>query len=246
MNTIEMVDIPAGTFLMGSLEEEGYKDERPQHYDDECYDDEYYDNEYPQHEVSVPQFFMAKTPVTQAQWRIVAEMPKVEHDLNPGPSHFKGANRPVEQVSWYEAMEFCQRLSAHTGKHYTLPTEAQWEYACRAGTDTPFYFGETITAELASYDCEQTTPVGKFPANDFGLFDLHGNVLEWCLDHWHPSYKGAPTDGSAWVKGGDEGLRMLRGGSWSLNPRNCRSAYRHRGSRANRCSDAGFRVVSLY
>jgi formylglycine-generating enzyme required for sulfatase activity len=238
MNTIEMVDIPAGTFLMGSLEEEAnsYNDERPQH------------------EVSVPQFFMGKTSVTQTQWRVVAAMEQVDRELKADPSRFKGDSLPVDSVNWHEAMEFCARLAKHTGRYYTLPSEAQWEYACRAGTQTPFHFGETITAKVANYNAgvvyglglegeyrQKTTDVGSFPANAWGLYDMHGNVLEWCLDHWHPSYKGAPIDGSAWVTDGDEGLRMLRGGSWYNIPRNCRSASRNWESRAHRNFFAGFR-----
>ena len=240
MIEIEMVLIPAGTFLMGSLEEEANS----------------YVDEYPQHEVSVPQFFMAKTPVTQAQWRIVAAMGQVDRELKADPSRFKGDSLPVDSVNWHEAIEFCARLAKHTGRYYTLPSEAQWEYACRAGTQTPFHFGETITAEVANYNAgglglegeyrQKTTNVGSFPANAWGLYDMHGNVLEWCLDHWHPSYKGAPIDGSAWVTDGDEGLRLLRGGSWYSLRRHCRSALRFRKSRAIRVSYVGFRVVSLY
>ncbi|MGC8715225.1 MAG: formylglycine-generating enzyme family protein, partial [Leptodesmis sp.] len=159
--------------------------------------------------------------------------------LDPDLSSFKGENRPVEKVCWYGAIEFCDRLSQYTGRPYRLPSEAEWEYACRAGTTTPFHFGETITTDLANYCGEdrkeygwsgsygrgpkgiyrqETTTVGSFGvANAFGLFDMHGNVWEWCLDHWHENYKGAPTDGSAWVKGGNSDLRLLRGGSWDDN-----------------------------
>jgi formylglycine-generating enzyme required for sulfatase activity len=172
--------------------------------------------------------------------------------------------RPVENVSWEDAMEFCSRLSQRTGRRYSLPSEAQWEYACRAGTNTPFHFGETITSELANYkasftyangpkgeDRKQTTPVGMFPANAWGLQDMHGNVWEWCLDHWHDSYEGAPTDGSAWVDG--EGLngersitkRLLRGGSWFYDPHFCRSACRISYDPGNRDDYVGFRVCCL-
>jgi formylglycine-generating enzyme required for sulfatase activity len=165
--------------------------------------------------------------------------------------------RPVERVSWDDAMEFCSRLRQRTGRTYTLPSEAQWEYACRAGTTTPFAFGETITPELANYDCnftygegrkgefrEQTTPVGMFDANAWGLQDMHGNVLEWCLDHWHESYEGALEDGSAWLSEGGES-RLLRGGSWNYFPRYCRSATRNHYLPVNALSDIGFRVVCL-
>jgi formylglycine-generating enzyme required for sulfatase activity len=161
-------------------------------------------------------------------------------------------------------MEFCSRLSQRTGRTYRLPSEAQWEYACRAGTTTPFHFGETITSELANYRASftyangpkgeyrgQTTPVGMFPANAWGLQDMHGNVWEWCLDHWHESYEGAPSDGSAWVDG--EGLdgeqsrreRLLRGGSWFNRPQYCRSAYRDRIHPGDRLDYWGFRVCCL-
>ncbi|MCZ8162317.1 MAG: formylglycine-generating enzyme family protein, partial [Microcystis sp. LE19-196.1B] len=135
--------------------------------------------------------------------------------------------------------EFCARLSKLTGREYRLPSEAEWEYACRAGTTTPFYFGETITGELANYrasgtyagepkgeDREQTTPVGQFPPNAFGLYDMHGNVWEWCADTWHDNYDGAPTDGSACIENGDDNRSPLRGGSWFYDPLYCRSADR--------------------
>ncbi|NEP86969.1 MAG: formylglycine-generating enzyme family protein [Okeania sp. SIO2C2] len=164
---------------------------------------------------------MGKYPITQGQWRAIASRTdlKVNLDLDPEPSRFKEPyedidrwERPVERVNWYEAVEFCERLSKLIGRKYRLPNEAEWEYACRAGTITPFYFGETITGELANYDASetyadeprrqhrgQTTPVGKFPPNAFGLYDMHGNVWEWCADDWHDNYQNAPTDGRAWL-----------------------------------------------
>jgi formylglycine-generating enzyme required for sulfatase activity len=162
----------------------------------------------------------------------------------------------VEQVSWDDAVEFCQRLSKHTGREYRLPSEAEWEYACRAGTTTPFHFGSTITPDLANYDGnytygagpkgkyrEQTTDVGSLPPNALGLYDMHGNVWEWCLDHWHDTYEGAPTDGSAWLSSGESKLRLLRGGSWGSLPRNCRSALRYWYARVNQYYSLGFRLV---
>ena len=113
---------------------------------------ERYSNESPQHEVTVKSFFMGKYPVTQAQWKVVAALPQVNRKLNPDPSIFKGNDRPVETVSWYYAVEFCDRLSKLTGKSYRLPSEAEWEYACRAGTTTPFHFGKIITTDLANYN----------------------------------------------------------------------------------------------
>ena len=194
--SLDMLFIPAGDFLMGAPESEN----------------ESSDDERPQHEVNVKSFLMGKYSITQAQWRVVAAMPKVKIDLKLDPSQFKGDDRPVESVSWYEVMEFCARLSNHTGRAYRLPSEAEWEYACRAGTTTPFHFGETITPEFVNYNGDypygnapkglyrkETTPVGSFPANAFGLYDMHGNVWEWCADDWHDSYKGAPTDGIPWI-----------------------------------------------
>ncbi|MBD2297684.1 caspase, EACC1-associated type [Nostoc sp. FACHB-190] len=239
---LDMVAIPGGTFLMGSPEsEEGRSD-----------------SESPQHNVAVPPFFMGKFPVTQAQWQAVAALDKVNIDLDSDPSLFKGANRPVECVSWDDAVEFCVRLSKKTGKIYRLPSEAEWEYACRAGTTTPFYFGETITTDLANYNGnhtydsapkgefrEQTTEVGKFPANPFGLYDMCGNVWEWCQDEWHNNYNNAPTDGSAWLTKASGSRICLRGGSWYNDPKYCRFASRNYNFRAERniYGTIGFRVV---
>ncbi|NJN13524.1 MAG: formylglycine-generating enzyme family protein [Richelia sp. RM1_1_1] len=247
---LEMVLIKGGTFTMGAPEdEEGSSDD-----------------ERPQHQVTVPTFFMGKYQVTQAQWKAAANLPQVERELQPEPSNFKGDNRPVEQVSWYDAVEFCARLSNHTGRKYSLPSEAEWEYACRAGTTTPFHFGETITSELANYNAnytygaspegeyrEETTPVGSFGvANVFGLYDMHGNVWEWCLDDWHDNYEGAPENGSAWFVSEDDNLSqkqgraVLRGGSWSNDPQYCRSAFRYYSfARVDFNSFLGFRVVCV-
>jgi formylglycine-generating enzyme required for sulfatase activity len=214
----------------------------------------------------VPSFFFGKYPVTQAQWCAVASYPKIEQDLKSDPSNFKGANRPVEQVNWNDATEFCQRLSEHTGRTYCLPSEAQWEYACRAGTTTPFHYGETLSDELANYSAQdekigetlhkgvygrgvlgqyrkETTDVGQFPANLCGLHDMHGNVLEWCEDDWHSTYEGASNDGSARVETDrKEPKKLLRGGSWVNSPENCRSACRHGNPRDFRDNGLGFRV----
>ena len=236
--TLNMVAIPGGTFRMGSPTDQGDDDERPPH------------------DVAVKPFLMGKYLVTQAQWQAVAAFTKINCDLDPDPSYFKGANRPVERVLWHDAVEFCARLARHTGHDYRLPSEAEWEYGCRAGTTTPFYFGETITTDLSNFDGsysyasvpegeyrKQTTDVGSFPPNAFGLYDMHGNVLEWCLDYWHGNYEGAPSDGSAWITGGDSNGRLLRGGSWSFSPRSCRSVYRRRYFPDGRDNDVGFRVV---
>ncbi len=238
--TLDMVYIPEGTFMMGSPEGEGY------------------DHEKPQHQVTVKPFFMGKFPVTQAQWKAIASRTdlKVEIDLNPDPSYFKEDppqppflkgekaktrwDRPVEDVNWYQAVEFCQRLSKLTGRDYRRPSEAEWEYACRAGTTTPFYFGETITSDLANYSGTatyvdepkgeyrrgSTSVVGTFPPNAFGLYDMHGNVWELCEDNWHDNYDGAPIDGSAWITERDT-TAVVRGGSCVGTPQGCRSASRN-------------------
>jgi formylglycine-generating enzyme required for sulfatase activity/uncharacterized caspase-like protein len=238
---LDMVLIPGGTFLMGSPKTELGR----------------LKNEEPQHPVTIKPFLMSKYPITQAQWKAVASFPKIHQDLELDPSDFKGANRPVEQVSWHDAVEFCVRLSKKTGHEYRLPTEAEWEYACRAGTTTPFHFGETITPELANYDCnysykfgikrnyrKQTSLVGDFQfANAFGLFDMHGNIWEWCIDHWHESYDDAPMNGTAWITDNQNQLRVLRGGSWYNDPRDCRSAFRYNWDLDDRLNRIGFRVV---
>ena len=250
---LDLVLIPSGTFVMGSPESEAGRD-RYKKWDKSAG----VNVEGPQHEVKVPAFMMGKYPVTQAQWRVVALFSQVDRELNPDPANFKGDERPVEQVSWEEAMEFCKRLSRHTGRVYRLPSEAEWEYACRAGTRTPFHFGETLTSKLVNYDAhdvygsgpkgeyrEQTINVGSFPANAFGLYDMHGNVWEWCQDHWHKNYQGAPIDGSAWFSSDENEKRLLRGGSWGSNPVICRSAHRIRDARADRHNFVGFRVVCV-
>jgi formylglycine-generating enzyme required for sulfatase activity len=241
---LRMMQIPAGTFLMGSPEDELDR----------------LDREGPQHQVTVPLFFMAQYPVTQTQWRAVATLPQVDHQLDSEPSRFKGDLRPVEQVSWHDAVEFCDRLTRHSDRQYRLPTEAEWEYACRAGTKTPFHFGPTLSTDYANYDGSsekygaygpgsrgerrgETTPVNQFEgANPYGLYDLHGNVWEWCQDPWHENYDDAPSDGSAWIAGGDSKRRVVRGGSWFFHPWHCRSAYRDDFNAEYRNNSLGFRV----
>jgi formylglycine-generating enzyme required for sulfatase activity len=240
---LEMMQLPGGIFTMGAPEgEEGSSsDERPTH------------------RVTVQPFCMGRYPVTQAQWRFVAGLPQISRELDPDPARFKGGDRPIERVSWLQAIEFCARLSQHTGREYRLPTEAEWEYACRGKTTTPFHFGEIIDPEVANYDGnrvygqgrkgvnrEETTPVGSFKvANAFGLSDIHGNVWEWCMDHWHEIYEGAPSDGSAWIdaKAKENARRVLRGGSWDSSPTDCRSASRVRYHADNLDNLVGFRLV---
>ena len=247
---LDMVSIPAGSFTMGSPDDE--PERQP--------------NEGPQHHVTLASFFIGALPVTQAQWAaaVLAHPDRVHRDLDPKPSFFKGIDLPVESITWNEAEEFCLRLAAITGRAYRLPSEAEWEYSCRAGTTTPFNFGPTITPELANYCgtggavCGEsdgksvasdvyndikyssgaygqgpvgifrgtTTRPGTFPPNRFGLYDMHGNVWEYCLDKWSASYADVPFDGSANLSGPRDAWRILRGGSWSHNPALCRSAYR--------------------
>ena len=233
--TLEMVQIPGGSFKMGSPEsEKGWSE-----------------SESPQHQVNVPGFSMGKFVVTQEQYQQI---------MGNNPSRFSGAKRPVEKVSWNDAVEFCQKLSQQTGREYRLPSEAEWEYACRAGTTTPFHFGETITTDLANYNgtytyasepkgkyLQKTTDVGSFPPNAFGLYDMHGNVWEWCQDDWHNNYIDAPKDGSGWTSRSGN-TKVVRGGSWFNVPRNCRSASRNlnvRVVRGNVSYDIGFRVVCV-
>ena len=215
---IEMVEIPSGTFLMGSRKRDKHS----------------FSNEYPQHEVIVPAFLMGKYPITQSQYEVV---------MGNNPSNFKGANRPVECVSWFDAVEFCQKLSQQSGKDYRLPSEAEWEYACRAGTTKPSFLGESIARNQANYDSSYTTDVDAFPANDFGLYDMYGNVWEWCLDTWNGNYHSAPTDGKAWTTNGYSNARILRGGSWYDDPKCCRSACRNGSDPGRQNYRFGFRIA---
>jgi formylglycine-generating enzyme required for sulfatase activity len=237
---LDMIAIPGGSFTMGSPDDELKR--RP--------------SESPQHDVTLQPFYLGRYAITQAQWRVVAGYDRINRDLDPYSSRFKGDNLPVERVDWDDATEFCQRLSAATGKDYRLPSEAQWEYACRAGTTTPFSYGETIAPELVNYDAsrtygdgtkgeyrEKTTEVGILPGNSWGLHDMHGNVWEWCEDDWHSDYTGAPSDGSAWLENDRKtSNRLLRGGSWFYNPEICRSSVRNNFARDIRNNNLGFRV----
>ena len=235
---LDMVAIPSGSFVMGSPSTEAGRSNK----------------EGPQRTVNIPPFFMGKYEVTNEQYKAVM-------GSTPDPFDFKDAKCPVETVTWDQAVEFCQKVSQITGKTYRLPSEAEWEYACRAGTTTPFYFGETITPDLVNYnnhssygsapkrpEWNKTTDVGSFLPNAFGLYDMHGNVLEWCSDQWHDSYNGAPTDGSSWETGTFIYQRVLRGGSWfgKRPPSYCRSAFRGKGSPGFRNGDIGFRVARNY
>jgi len=271
---IEMVEIPAGTFWMGSPERKGYSSGKPYH------------------QVTMQSFHMGKYPVTQAQWRAVAMSPKVNlDDLSRNPSFHRGDdNRPVEQVSWHEAREFCDRLTSlakQKGENriYRLPTEAEWEYACRAGSDTEYFFGDdpsqlgdyawygnnsgkdaidadaiwqevnqdaTQYAQKLRENSSMAQAVGqetKTP-NAWGLYEMHGNVWEWCLDEWHDDYNSKPDSlkrngNEAWgdINENDNRYHLLRGGSWDHDANYCRSAYRSRNDANYRGNHLGFRVV---
>ncbi|MBT9317161.1 formylglycine-generating enzyme family protein [Leptothoe spongobia] len=222
--TLELMHIPGGTFLMGASNTE--KDSKG--------------NERPQHKVTIPPFWIGKYPVTQEQYQAVA---------GNNPSDFKGKDQPVERVSWHDAVEFCETISKQSGITVRLPSEAEWEYACRAGTTTRYYFGDALTAKQASFGSNQygTTPVGLYPPNAYGLYDMHGNVLEWCQDIWHDNYEGTPTDGRVWITNRtneDDEYRILRGGSWHFDAEYCRSARRFANRPATRSyGSLGFRVV---
>ena len=240
---LELVDIPAGSFSMGS-------------------DD--YDSEKPIHKVNLKAFKIGKYPITQQQYYAVT---------GNNPSKFKGENLPVEQMSWGDTVDFCKKLSRMVGQTVKLPSEAQWEYACRAGNVGKYCFGDDVN-QLENYawyannsgnkslDASEiwrndssnygqrindnkckTHPVGEKLANSWGLYDMHGNVGEWCEDVWHKNYSGAPTDGNAWLNGGEQNLRSLRGGSWYYNNYGCRSTLRYRYSTDKRSVNFGFRVV---
>ena len=272
---LDMISIPSGTFLMGASETEGCKAggfpagyiPKPE------------TAELPQHRVTVPAFFLGKHPVTQTQWQAIVALPQVNKPLNPDPSYFKGAKHPVDTVSWQQAEEVYARLSAHSGKQYRFPSEAEWEFACRAGTRTHFCWGDAYNTNFANHidrlvwsdkkplktrkrtprwlarrpDLDpwrsQTTAVDQFPPNAFGLYDMHGNVWEWCADPWHFGYDGAPNEGNIWETEpddrihllfdefsyqdsrehrsmGDSQARVVRGGSFAMNLFDCRSASR--------------------
>ncbi|WP_055074281.1 bifunctional serine/threonine-protein kinase/formylglycine-generating enzyme family protein [Pseudanabaena sp. 'Roaring Creek'] len=229
---LEMVFIPAGKFAIGSPSDEADRHEE----------------ESPRHIVNLAPFFMSRFAITQRQWKAL---------MDNNPAMFIGnSDRPVEMVSWDDAQSFCQKLAERTGRPYRLPSESEWEYACRAGTVTAFGFGETIAANLANYNGASpykyapqgisnaaTTEVGSYPANAFGLHDMHGNVWEWCMDVWHDDYDLLPKDGSAWMTGGDRSCRVVRGGSWRDPAHYCRSAKRYKNVTNQGDRYTGFRIA---
>ncbi len=227
--SLVMMRIPAGFFQMGSPLTEGFPDEKPLHH------------------VSIASFYLGRITVTQRQWRAVMRRPL--------PCRAKGADMPLDRVNWLQAVEFCQRLSRKTGRPYRLPSEAEWEYACRAGTVTAFACGPTLTTDLADYVGKHryareplgvyrggTVGGGSLPPNHFGLHEMHGNLFEWCADAWHDDYTGAPTQGEAWTRGSSR-ERVLRGGSWHDPPNLCRSAARLKFDPSEGEDYFGFRVA---
>ena len=257
---LEMVEIAGSQFQMGtSAGEADYAFEDARRYNDEL-TKETITAEMPQHLVKVPGFFMSKTEITQAQWQaVMRELPEIKDPK------MRGANLPVVNVSWGAANEFCEKLTSLTDgtRIYRLPTEAEWEYAARGGTTTPFAFGKSIIPSLVNFIGsapfakaerglyrQNLVAVGQLNApNQFGLYDMHGNVWEWTADVWHPDYDGAPTDGSAWettTVGDDKPYRVVRGGSWDSIANSCRSAYRRKqpADKDYKLKTLGFRVVA--
>ncbi|MEA5466431.1 formylglycine-generating enzyme family protein [Leptothoe sp. PORK10 BA2] len=234
---LRMVQIPAGEFLMGSPPAETQREEK----------------EGPQRAIQVPSFYMGAFTITQQQYEVI---------MGENPSYFTddqgkdGANLPVEQVTWQEAEAFCQKLSQLTGRTYRLPSEAEWEYACRAGTTTPFCFGEKLTTEIANFFADfsftenfeenyRNTPVAvdSFWPNEFGLYNMHGNISEWCADDYHDSYQEAPSDAKPWKSADAQSSKVIRGGSWFNDTPFCRSASRDKNSQTGRSNVFGLRVV---
>lgn len=234
---LRMIKIPAGEFMMGSPASEPHHD----------------DQEGPQRKIQVPSFYLGAFTITQRQYEII---------MGSNPSYFTddqgkdGANLPVEQVTWQDADAFCKKLSEMSGRTYRLPSEAEWEYACRASTTTPFCFGETLTTEIANFFADfsftenyeenyRNTPVAvdSFWPNGFGLYNMHGNVFEWCADDYHENYKNAPKSVAPWISGQAQATKMMRGGSWFNDTPYCRSAARDKNTQIGLSNASGFRVV---
>ncbi len=242
--TLELVAVPGGCFTLGNTVSD---------------ESESYDNERPPMRARVFGFYMGRTEVTQAQWREVASWPKVERDLPPSPSRYTGDDLPVDSITWDEAVEFCRRLTKRTGRPYRLPTEAEWEYACRAGATGLFAYGAVLLPTLENYDGslpyrdepaapprKKPTPAGSLGVNAFGLADMHGNVREWCLDTYTSRLTGIHAQGAPvrnirqeeWAQ-----HRTIRGGSWASLPDGCRCSIREGLHREELLTTLGFRVV---
>jgi len=222
-----MVVIPAGHFLMGSPDDEPGRNS----------------NEGPQHEVHIAKpFAMGVFAVTFDEYDMFCRETRRK---NPSDSGWGRGNRPVINVSWNDAQKYCGWLSQETNLNYRLPSEVEWEYACRAGTKTSYHVGENITKHQANFKSSQTLPVGSFTSNVFGLYDMHGNVREWVRDCWHGNFRKAPTDSSAWLErdDGDCNIRVFRGGSWSRGPLHLRSATRDWLNSDGAINNLGFRIA---
>ncbi|KPK48348.1 MAG: hypothetical protein AMK72_07195 [Planctomycetes bacterium SM23_25] len=251
---MRFVLIPPGTFLMGSRDSAAEVARRcamPNAQAGWFYD------EHPRHKVTLTRaFYMTVHEVTKASYRTVfPPKPARGKDKKKAetPGEPKDANDPATEVSWSDAEKFCKQLSSRDKRQYSLPTEAQWEYACRAGTETPFTFGETISTDQANYHGDyiygsgrkgkhrgKPLPVGSLSPSAWGLYDMHGNVSEWCADRYGEYDSAAATDPQGPDKKGNE--RVLRGGSWRSYPGACRSAFRHRREAGSRSDNIGFRV----
>ncbi|GAB4429604.1 MAG: formylglycine-generating enzyme family protein [Bacteroidia bacterium] len=221
--SFEMVHISGGIFQMGGADAEAYNDEKPPH--------------------PVTVFYLGRYPVTQALWQAV---------MGENPSRFKGSDRPVEQVSWDDCKDFIDKLNQRTGRRYRLPSEAEWEYAARGGmrSEGYLYAGSDKLDEVGWYDAnsdDETQPVGLKLPNEPGLYDMSGNVWEWCEDDWHGSYQGTPDDGSAWIDRPKRGARRVyRGGDWFDTARACRVSYRNYASPEDRVNDRGLRLACQF
>jgi formylglycine-generating enzyme required for sulfatase activity len=216
--TFRLVKIPAGHFMMGSYE---------------------YGDEQPIHPVQVPAFWLAEYPCTQALYQAVT---------GQNPSHFEGKNRPVEGVSWEDiTRDFLPRLRELTGRRFRLPSEAEWEYAAKAGGDFTYAGSDDLHAVgwYSDNSHRETKPVGLKMPNAWGLYDMSGNVWEWCEDDWHDSYDNAPADGSAWVDRPRGAHRVCRGGYWYFHAGSCRAAGRYHNGPQNQGSPLGFRLASV-
>jgi len=243
----KLVVVPSGEFVMGPSPNEPLQ----------------FDREKPLHKVKIGKpFAISQYEITFGEYDQFVKDTSYRRpsDKGWGTAHWGRGNMPVFDVSWHEAQRYVEWLSEQTGKTYRLPSEAEWEYAARAGTTTAFSTGECIDTEQANYhgryefgDCPlsptyrgKTTPVGSFKPNAWGLYDVHGNMFEWTLDCWHPSYIGAPDNGSAWLNRGHDAnckRRVLRGGSWSGRPVDIRSANRSHNDANFKSIFIGFRVV---
>jgi formylglycine-generating enzyme required for sulfatase activity len=221
-----IVEVPAGEFLMGASANDKFTN----------------DTERPPHLVRIARFGIGMFPVTTGEFRAFRPDHSIDEEEDP---------LPVVNVSWHDARAYCKWLSDATGRPFRLPTEAEWEYACRAGTQSPFFHGPDISTEEANFLYDEhgertgrgsRTPAGNYAPNAFGLLDMHGNVCEWCEDSWHLNYHGAPSDGSAWIGSADD-LRVIRGGAWDYLPRLLRSSWRDALPPETRRDNVGFRVA---